>query len=855
MSDPPNPRKAMADESRNHPAAFSRPKSSHDLFVLPRNPEFAASTWPNDVFFATGSPPHSGHAQPSVGRAPNSGHWVPIPAHGYQVVHPYMQQQAYNDPLQIGGPRFAPMQQGLEHLNRPVFMPTPNNHMATTNSKNNEIDSRKKPLAVPQQTRAAPRPRKSTKRRKMCEWGNHSPRNAVLPAGTTTEDVFTRYPNHITDDDLEELWRLGSSAKDLSNMMPQDTRFNEDGELVSQHHSWIQQKIKQFPRTSATAAPANRERQSKSPMPQTGFLRLASEESEQGVYTADPPPLHCAAPQKSGAELCKLVFRHHPFDSRDDTAFAARMSIMLAKTYKIPNPTDQGHHEWGVLHEYIMRVMDYHRELVMRKLRRTSPDAEVDECHARYYDERSRALIMRWRVGSFVRCSCGPHAAHQLYAIFRLIFEVPTEKSSPKSKPGRVIYNCTHPKVSQWKIMARVLYTLIETTDTLINGTAAYHGTTGLISAVQPYQTMLQSPPHGHSRIEALPLTHDSSYEFSPEASRSPARLLEGSEEPAQIDPQLLEAPQGSLPSDGDLQQGTVWMNEPVRDWTQKPFEDDLSKAAWTPETFQQQALEPMQCGLPETTLPVEPSAEHLRDLLDSELPEVMQIDPGLLAPRQTSSQNQSEAHRRAPWTQEPVADEDGEELLESDLRPATLAEGPFVQETPQSSGNHLSSILSTDMMTSDGGPAIRDPNFTSQGSLGIPRLQMSWNHEEENILPHIFDNDIQRDLLYSTLPANMFIDPQDTYLHRRPLTGSPTDDQSLGFDLDALIPEQNDDEWLDEWSLPNDYVLQGERPATNPNGFVHQTPTGSKELETMSSTENEESNRLEEDQGRAAGL
>ena len=100
-----------------------------------------------------------------------------------------------------------------------------------------------------------------------------------------------------------------------------------------------------------------------------------------------------------------------------------------------------------------------------------------------------------------------------------------------------------------------------------------------------------------------------------------------------------------------------------------------------------------------------------------------------------------------------------------------------------------------------------------------------------------------------------MFIDPQDTYLHRMPLTTSPTDDQSLGFDLDDLIPEQNDDEWLDEWSLPNDYVLQGKRPATNPNGFVHQTPTGSKELETMSSTENEESNRLEEDQGRAAGL
>ena len=830
----------MADESRNHPAAFSRPETSPEFPSLPANPEFDPSTWPNDVFFTIDSQPPSGHAQLPGRRAPNSGHWVPIRAPGYQVVHPHTQQQASNDSHHADAPQFAyPMREGLEASNGPAHMPTPDAHIATTNTRNNEVGTRIGPMVVPQQTRAAPRPRKSTKRRKMFEWGNYPPKDAELPAGTTTVDVVTQFPNHITDDDLEELWRLGSSAKDISKMMPQDTHTNGDGELVSQHHSWIQQKIKRFPQTSATAALAPSETQSQSPRPGTVLPRLASGVLNQGVQTAGPALVRNDAPRRSGAELCKLVLRHHPFDSQEDTALAARMSIMLAKTYKESNSTDQGHHEWGVLYEYIMRVMEYHRELVMRKLRRTSPDAEVDECHARCYDERSLALITRWRVGSFVRCLFGPHAVCQLYGIIRLIIEVPTEKSSPKSKPGRVIYNCKHPNVTGWRIMARVLYTLIETTDTLVKGTTAYNGTPGLISAVQPYPTMLQNMPVGKSRSETLPLAHGSSYALPPGASHPSARLLGGIEEAAQIDPQLLDTPQGPLPSPGGLQRGTVWTSHPVRDQTPERFEHDLSRAAWTPDPFRQQSLRRKQGDLPETNLPAEPVAEEVREPLDSEWPGATLVDPRLLAPRQTSSQNRSRSHQRELWTQEPVADEEGEQLLQSDLPTAKLAEEPVVQKTPQSLENHWPWTPLADVRIGSSGPVIRAPDFTSQGALGIPRPQTYWNQKEENLLPHMFD-DTPRDLLFSSLPANMFVNPQDTYLHRMLPTSSPADVQSLGFDLDGLDPEQSDGEWFDEWSLPKDYLLQGESSANTSNDFARQTLQESEELDTMFASNNE---------------
>src|SRR2546429_28989 len=49
-----------------------------------------------------------------------------------------------------------------------------------------------------------------------------------------------------TGDGQEECWRLGLSARQISEMMPEDTHFNSEGILVQQHHSLIQKKFKTF---------------------------------------------------------------------------------------------------------------------------------------------------------------------------------------------------------------------------------------------------------------------------------------------------------------------------------------------------------------------------------------------------------------------------------------------------------------------------------------------------------------------------------------------------------------------------------------------------------------------------------
>src|SRR2546421_1336573 len=49
-----------------------------------------------------------------------------------------------------------------------------------------------------------------------------------------------------TRDGQEECWRLGLSARQISELMPEDTHFNSEGILVQQHHSLIQKKFKAF---------------------------------------------------------------------------------------------------------------------------------------------------------------------------------------------------------------------------------------------------------------------------------------------------------------------------------------------------------------------------------------------------------------------------------------------------------------------------------------------------------------------------------------------------------------------------------------------------------------------------------
>ena len=110
-----------------------------------------------------------------------------------------------------------------------------------------------------------------------------------LPSGITTEDIFRLYPNHITEHEVEKLWRRGFSARKISDLMPPETR-DKCKQPWSMYQKMFRKLKERFgPRELLEAEiPRHQEDQEKFPNTQRRqSLSQHAPEGESSTYIAD----------------------------------------------------------------------------------------------------------------------------------------------------------------------------------------------------------------------------------------------------------------------------------------------------------------------------------------------------------------------------------------------------------------------------------------------------------------------------------------------------------------------------------------------------------------------------------------
>lgn len=332
--------------------------------------------------------------------------------------------------------------------------------------------------------------RKNTKRRRTGpdRFDNYLHGDTRLPTNTTTNDLFKKYPNHITDDDTEELWRLGFSARQISELMPNDTHFNSDGVHVQQHHSLIQKKFRIFKNKHEMRQQAMKD---KATQPgHQDFLRLSTmqdynQEAGHMILNARPNAL----PSKASIviELPDLKFRLYPFDPRNDQAFEARMSIELAKAKPVPEHMAHGDYEICILNLLIRREIQRHVECLAGQSTQTRMLTDGTDFHpgrqleshrrqqrflayvdcqrATHYNETSGALSRQWAIPRTDTATTGS-ASEALRALQFVIEQIYLRYSANATPPSakRPLFNFEHIDLTRWRVLARLLYYLVSIT-------------------------------------------------------------------------------------------------------------------------------------------------------------------------------------------------------------------------------------------------------------------------------------------------------------------------------------------------------------------------------------------------------
>ena len=362
----------------------------------------------------------------------------------------------------------------------------------------------------------APRPeRRNTKRRRTGpeRFDNYLHGDTRLPPNTTTTDVFKKYPNHITDGDIEECWRLGFSARQISELMPKDTQFNSDGVHVQQHHSLIQKKFKTFKERHEERLQTLKAR-SDQPEGQD-LLRLPTREVtsfQDGQNIGSNSGRHAPpSPARATIELPSLNFRYYSFDPTNDQAFEARVSIELAKIEPLVDHPAHEDYEIRVLGLLINQEVQRHVDLWKRRFVQIQPStghadthpssdaddyqyqqrllAYTDTQRASVYRETSMRLSQQMGIPRVHTTSTG-NSSDALWLLHHMItqinFQTPINTTPPS--PKRPLFNFEHTDLRKWRALARLLYYLVSITRNLEDRITASAASTQAASSVNRYR-------------------------------------------------------------------------------------------------------------------------------------------------------------------------------------------------------------------------------------------------------------------------------------------------------------------------------------------------------------------------------
>jgi hypothetical protein len=357
--------------------------------------------------------------------------------------------------------------------------------------------------------------RKNTKRRKTGpdRFARYLHGDMPLPADTTTIDVFTRYPNHINDEDTEELWRLGFSARQISELMPEDTHYNSEGVLVQQHHSLIQKKFKVFKERHEMHEQAIRNRAAQ-PESQS-LLRLSTDHEAWSQESRKTALLSTAG---AVADLPELKFRYYPFDPTNDKAFEARMSIVLADLEPIAGQPDPEDHEVHFLDRFLRQEFQRHGDLLKHRL---IPVQSLEFRQASLYNETSRALWRKWQI-PLVVTTVPATAAEALRMLQHVIDEIYLQHPATADLAAkRAIFNFEHRHLRRWRVLARTVYFLLAITRRLEAGPST--GVPAAPSGTSRHALSLSSKMQGGLASQAMAV---STQEIRPPDGRSPVRGL-----------------------------------------------------------------------------------------------------------------------------------------------------------------------------------------------------------------------------------------------------------------------------------------------------------------------------------------
>lgn len=313
--------------------------------------------------------------------------------------------------------------------------------------------------------------RKTTKRRKTGpdRFDGYLHGDMPLPLDVTTSDVFKQYPNHVTDEDMEELWRLGLSARQISELMPEETHYNSEGVLVQQHHSLIQKKFKTF-----------RERHERYMQAVNDQAAQQGDQAWPEIWSSQGAPMQAAPRINSGggqhalsrtarvdAVLMDLQFRYYPFNPSNDKAFEARMSIKIADMEPSTGHSSHPDHEVYVLDLLIQGEFQRHGDLLKLRFQQ----ARTWDFHqASLYHETSRVLLRVWPIPQGPPTSL-PTASHALRLLQHTIDQIylyhPAMADTVATRP---IFNFPHRDLRRWRVLARTLYFLVAITRRLLAG-------------------------------------------------------------------------------------------------------------------------------------------------------------------------------------------------------------------------------------------------------------------------------------------------------------------------------------------------------------------------------------------------
>lgn len=307
---------------------------------------------------------------------------------------------------------------------------------------------------------------------------------------------------------------MGLSARQISELMPEDTHFNSEGMLVQQHHSLIQKKFKTFKLRHETRVQAmnddavQQECQDLSGPSSRQDTRIHERRHRNSTAGSDAPP----STADKMVKVPDLKFRCYPFNPTNDQAFEARVSVELAKIAPVSGRMAYGDHEIQVLDLLVRREIQKHSDLLKCQFVRNQTFTSgtdinvrsgtedrfhhqqllsyIDHQRSALYTDISRDLSGQWTTPWFVISSTdtASEALRKLQLVIdQMYLHYSTNAAPPSAK--RPIFNFEHPNLRRWRDLARLLYYLISITLKLEAGTSAEDADTAPASSLNLHIT------------------------------------------------------------------------------------------------------------------------------------------------------------------------------------------------------------------------------------------------------------------------------------------------------------------------------------------------------------------------------